>query len=76
MIPAGVEGSYEEWIAEEIDSIAEIYKKDPANYELKDIPEKGKSRQFYLDKIKSLFDDCKKGEGKKYFTIKNIYNKS
>ena len=69
MIPAGVEGSYEEWIAEEVESIVEIYKKDATNYELKDILEKGEPRQFYLDKIKSLFDDCKKDEGKKYFTI-------
>ena len=70
MIPVGLEGSHDKWIAEEVETIAGIYKKDPTNYELKDIPEKGQSRQYYLDKIKSLFENCKKDEGKKYFTIK------
>ena len=71
MIPVGLEGSYDEWIAEEVETIAEIYKKDPTHYELKDIPEKEQSRQYYLDKIISLFENCKKDEGKKYFTIKS-----
>ncbi|XP_019851729.1 PREDICTED: uncharacterized protein LOC109581770 isoform X2 [Amphimedon queenslandica] len=67
-IPVGLEGSYEDWIAEEIKSIVEIYEKNSKRYELKDIPEKGKSRQFYLDKIKSLFENCKKDEALIYYT--------
>ena len=68
MIPDGLEGSYDEWMKEEIEKILKIYKKDPKNYEIKficrDFPGMELSREHYIRNITYFLKNCEKDEGK------------
>ena len=68
LIPDGLEGSYDEWMKEEVEGIVKIYEKDPKNYDIKiicfDFLGMEQSREHYIKSITYFLKNCEKNEGK------------
>ena len=66
LIPSGQEGS-NQWMIKEIDLIREMDEKNPHCYQVLVCSEhqgSEHSKDYYLEKIRNFFIDCKQDEGK------------